>query len=143
MELMTRTNNRWLPNLLENIFDERLDNGLSTMKSLPAVNIEEFEDKFTLELAAPGKAKSDFNIELDNDLLTISSEVKNENTTEDENRNYTRREFSFESFKRSFTLPDTINTSEVSANYDNGILIINLPKREEAKTQPKRMIDIS
>lgn len=144
MELMTRTKNGWLPNLLEDIFDDRLaENGMNTMKSLPAVNIEEKEDKYNLELAAPGKIKEDFNIELDNDLLTISSEIKEEHKSEDKQRNFTRREFSFESFKRSFTLPDTVDTSKVKAGYENGVLSIDLPKREEAKKQPKRMIDIS
>ncbi|WP_454244324.1 Hsp20/alpha crystallin family protein [Psychroflexus sp. MBR-150] len=142
MGLMTRTSNGWLPNLLEDIFDDRLtENGFSALKSLPAVNIEEKEDKYSLELAAPGKSKKDFNIELDNDLLIISSETKDEKETED--KNFTRREFSYESFKRSFTLPDTVDANKIKANYKNGILYLDLPKREEAKTQPKRLIDIS
>ena len=144
MELMTKTKNGWLPSLLEDIFDERLaENGLNTMKSLPAVNIEEQEDKYVLELAAPGKTKKDFNIELDNDLLTISSEIKEEHKSEDKDRNFTRREFSYESFRRSFTLPDSVDTNKVKANYENGVLLVDLPKREEAKKQPKRLIDIS
>lgn len=144
MELMTKTKNGWLPSLLEDIFDERLaENGLNTMKSLPAVNIEEQEDKYVLELAAPGKSKKDFNIELDNDLLTISSEIKEEHKSEDKDRNFTRREFSYESFRRSFTLPDSVDTSKVKANYKNGVLLVDLAKREEAKKQPKRLIDIS
>ena len=144
MELMTKTKNGWLPSLLEDIFDDRLaESGLNTMKSLPAVNIEEQEDKYVLELAAPGKTKKDFNIELDNDLLTISSEIKEEHKSEDKDRNFTRREFSYESFKRSFTLPDSVDTSKVKANYKNGVLSVDLPKRDEAKKQPKRLIDIS
>lgn len=144
MELMTRTKNGWLPNLLEDIFDDRLtENGFNTMKSLPAVNIEEKEDKYSLELAAPGKSKKDFNIELDNDLLTISSEIKDEKKSEDKDKNFTRREFSYESFRRSFTLPDTVDTNKIKANYKNGVLYVDLPKRDEAKTQPKRLIDIS
>jgi len=141
---MKRTNGNWLPSLLEDIFeDNNIQRRLTTMNSLPAVNIEEKEDKYSLEMAAPGKSKKDFNIELDNDLLTISSEVKEENQTEDKERNFTRREFSYESFKRSFTLPETIDTSKIKATYKNGVLTLDLPKREEAKTQPKRMIDIS
>lgn len=141
---MKRTNGNWLPSLLEDIFeDNNIQRRLTTMNSLPAVNIEEKEDKYSLEMAAPGKSKKDFNIELDNDLLTISSEVKEENQTEDKERNFTRREFSYESFKRSFTLPETIDTSKIKATYKNGVLTLDLPKREEAKTQPKRMIEIS
>jgi len=143
MELMTRKN-AWLPSLLEDIFDEKLtESGFNTMKSLPAVNIEEQEDKYVLELAAPGKTKKDFDIELDNDLLTISSEIKEEHKTEDKDKDFTRREFSYESFRRSFTLPDSVDTSKVKANYKNGVLLVDLPKREEAKKQPKRLIDIS
>lgn len=144
MELMRRTNGNWLPSLLEDIFEDNvIENKFKNLRSLPAVNIEELEDKYSLELAAPGKSKKDFNIELDNDLLTISSETKEDNKTEDKERNFTRREFSYESFKRSFTLPESIDTSKIKANYRNGVLIVDLPKREEAKTQPKRMIDIS
>jgi HSP20 family protein len=144
MELMTRTNGNWLPSLLEDIFeDNNLQRRFKHTNSLPAVNIEEKEDRFTLEMAAPGKSKKDFNIELDNELLTISSEIKEESKTEDKERHFTRREFSYESFKRSFTLPDTIDSTKIKAAYKNGVLSVELPKREEAKTQPKRMIDIS
>jgi HSP20 family protein len=144
MELMRRTNGNLLPSLLEDIFDNNVvENKFNNFRSLPAVNIEELEDKYSLELAAPGKSKKDFNIELDNDLLTISSEIKGEKRSEDKERNFSRREFSYESFKRSFTLPESVDTSKIKASYKNGILILDLPKREEAKTQPKRMIDIS
>lgn len=144
MELMRRTNGNLLPGLLEDIFDNNvIENKFNNFRSLPAVNIEELEDKYSLELAAPGKSKKDFNIELDNDLLTISSEIKEENRSEDKERNFSRREFSYESFKRSFTLPESVDTSKIKASYKNGILTLDLPKREEAKTQPKRMIDIS
>jgi HSP20 family protein len=144
MELMTKTNRGWLPNILEDIFDERLtDTRFKNLSTLPAANIRETEDQFTIELAAPGKTKDDFNIELDHDLLSISSEAQSEHNTEDEAKKYTRREFSYQSFKRSFTLPETVDFSKISASYNSGILTINLPKREEAKTQPKRLIDIS
>jgi len=143
MDLMTKTNGTWLPSILENIFDERLDSTpMRRVNSLPAVNIEEKEDSFVLELAAPGKNREDFNIELDNDLLTISSEEKEDHKTEHKERNFTRREFSYTSFSRSFTLPDSIDFSKIEATYNDGVLFVNLPKREEAKKQPKRMIDI-
>lgn len=106
----------------------------------PAVNIIEKDQAFTLELAAPGMKKDDFNIELNNDLLTIS--VSRESDQEAEDIKYTRREFSFASFKRSFTLPESINTAEISATYEDGILVVGLPKREEAQVQPARLIDI-
>ena len=137
MELMTRTKNGWLPSLLEDIFDDKLtESGFNTMKSLPAVNIEEQEDKYVLELAAPGKTKKDFNIELDNDLLTISSEIKEEHKSEDKDRNFTRREFSYESFRRSFTLPDSVDTSKVKANYKNGVLLLIYQSVRKLKNNP-------
>ena len=142
MELTTKSNGTWLPNLLDNIFDERLDrHPFRKLNSLPAVNIQETEDAFILELAAPVKKRDDFNIELDNDLLTISS-TKKEEKTEEKKGHYTRREFSYQSFKRSFTLPETVNLSKIEANYTDGVLVVNLPKLEEAKKQPKRLIDI-
>jgi HSP20 family protein len=111
-----------------------------TNLSVPPVNIRETDMTFEVELSAPGKAKENFNIELDNDMLTISSEQKSENTSED--GKFTRREFSHSSFRRSFTLPETVKEDEIKASYENGILKITLPKREEALPKPKRMIDI-
>jgi HSP20 family protein len=95
---------------------------------LPATNVSETENGYHLELVAAGFAKEDFNISTDKGLLTISAEVSEEKT--DENIKYTRREFKKSSFKRSFQLPDTINVDGISANYENGILKISLPKDE-------------
>ncbi|MGA8854672.1 MAG: Hsp20/alpha crystallin family protein, partial [Christiangramia sp.] len=111
--------------------------------SIPAVNIMETEDSFNVEVAAPGMNKEDFNIELDKDVLTISSEEKNENETTDKNGRFTRKEFSYSTFKRAFSLPDSVDSAKISAAYNNGVLEIALPKKEEAKVQAKRLIDIS
>ncbi len=111
----------------------------NTSGTLPKVNISETEDNYFVDLAIPGLKKSDFNIDLDNEVLTISAEVK----TGEKNENYTRREFGYTSFKRTFTLPDTIDDSKIKANYEDGILSITLPKREEAKPKPSRVIEIS
>lgn len=107
----------------------------------PSVNIIEKDTTFTLEVAAPGIKKEDFNIELNNDLLTISVSRDTSEQDKDEVK-YTRREFSFASFKRSFTLPESINTAEIFASYEDGILVVGLPKREEAQVQPARLIEI-
>lgn len=107
----------------------------------PSVNIINNDDSFLIEVAAPGLNKEDFNLEIDNDILSISYEKKEEE--KEETGKYTRREFSFESFKRTFTIPENVVNSEaIEAKYDNGILKLNLPKREEAKVQPKRTIEI-
>lgn len=109
--------------------------------TMPAVNIKESEDQYELEIAAPGMEKSDFQINIDQDLLTISSEKENK-TEEKEAGKFTRREFSYSSFKRSFDLPETVDSSKIAASYTNGILNILVPKKEEAKPQPVRKIEI-
>ncbi|MGC6430856.1 MAG: Hsp20/alpha crystallin family protein [Jejuia sp.] len=114
---------------------------VNTGMTLPKVNIRETKDEYFVDIAVPGMKKSDFNIDLDNEELIISAEVKAEE--KNENKNYTRREFGYTSFKRTFTLPDTIDDSKIKANYENGILSITLPKREEAKPKPSRVIEIS
>ena len=94
-----------------------------------------------MEVAAPGFEKGDFKLEVDHDLLTISSEKKVENETKD-GEQFTKREFSYQSFSRSFTLPNTADGERIEANYDNGILRITIPKKEEAKPKPSRVIEI-
>lgn len=108
---------------------------------VPSVNIRENEENFLLDLAAPGLKKEDFKINLDNNVLTISSEMKEEN--EEKNEKFSRREFYFNSFSRSFTLPKTIDLDKIKADYKDGILSIALPKREEAKVAINREIAIS
>ena len=106
------------------------------------MNIRETEDSYFLEMAAPGMKKEDFTIELDNDQLTIRSEMKEE--AEENNKKYTRKEFSYESFQRIFNLnKQVVNQAEIKAEYTDGILTLTLPKREEAKEQPSRLIEIS
>ncbi len=135
-----------LPLILEDIFNTDWFGGITNSVSkigfnTPAVNIVESANDFTLRLAAPGLSKEDFNIELNNDVLTISSEIKKE--VKEEKENYTRKEFSYSAFKRSFNLPDTVDNTEILASYESGVLSVKLPKREEAKVQPKRSITIS
>jgi HSP20 family protein len=109
--------------------------------TFPAVNIRENEKDFELEIAVPGQKKEDFNIEVDENVLTISLENKNQGEVKDDN--FTRREFSYSSFKRAFTLPETVNEEKINASYTDGILRFTLPKKEEALPKPKRMIEIA
>jgi HSP20 family protein len=108
--------------------------------TMPAVNIREGETNFTLELAVPGQKREDFNVEVDNDVLTISMESKDEKAEKE--GEFTRREFRYTSFRRSFTLPETVNQDDISADYKDGILRFTLPKKEEALPKPKRLIEI-
>lgn len=103
----------------------------------PPVNIFEKTDSYVVEMAAPGRDKSDFKVKLDNNLLTVSAEKKDEPTTE--NTKSIRREFSNQGFKRSFSIDEKIDTSNISAKYENGILQLNLPKKEEAKVGSKEI----
>jgi HSP20 family protein len=147
MNLIKRNTDNWLPSIFDDMFKtDWMDNGNSGINrigtSVPAVNISENDDAFTLELAAPGMTKKDFNLELDNGVLTISAEEKKEEEKKDNGGRFTRREFSYTSFKRAFSLPDTVEADKISAEYKEGVLMINLPKREDAKVQAKRMIEI-
>jgi HSP20 family protein len=108
--------------------------------TVPAANIIEADDHFNIELAAPGKKKSDFKIELDEGVLTISSETETKSTEKE--GSFTRKEFGYSAFKRSFNIPDTVVADKISANYKEGILTVSLPKKEEALPQPKKLISI-
>ncbi len=130
------------PSIFDDFFrDWSATNFSDTNTTLPAVNIKENENEFKVEVAVPGMDKKDFKIDLDNHVLTISSEKTS--NTEDKKEHYTRKEYSYQSFKRSFNLPKTIVDSEkIVAKYKNGELIIVIPKREEAKPVPSRLIEI-
>lgn len=131
-----------LPNVFNDFFrDWSTSNFSDTNTTLPAVNIKENENEFTVDIAAPGMNKEDFQVNLENDILTISSEKKE--NKEDTNDNYTRKEYSYMSFKRSFTLPKGIVDSEkIKATYKNGELKINIPKLEAAKPKPAKLITV-
>ncbi|WP_373493272.1 Hsp20/alpha crystallin family protein [Aquiflexum sp.] len=117
------------------------DNWTSEDSTLPKVNIVETNEEFRVEMAAPGMKKEDFHIELDNDMLTIHSEMSSENF--DEDSTFTRKEFSYQSFKRSFYLPNTVEADKIKARYRDGILNLEIPKKEEAKRKPVKTISIS
>jgi HSP20 family protein len=109
--------------------------------TMPAVNIVETKDNFRIEVAAPGLSKEDFKIDLHNNIMTISSEKQEKK--EENNEKIMRREFSYCSFKRSFSLPDLVVHDKIMATHRNGVLSIEIPKREEAKEKPARQITIS
>lgn len=101
------------------------------------VNIRESEKAYTIEVIAPGMDKGDFKVNTDNNLLTISAEKKTENNKEGER--IVRREFTYKAFSRTFTLDETIQSDNIQAKYDNGVLLIELPKKEVARIQPKEI----
>lgn len=120
-----------------------INNFSATNTTLPAVNIKETGDNFEVEMAAPGMNKEDFKIELDGNQLTIRSEKENHNEEKEGDR-YTRREFSYQSFQRVFQLPkDVVDADKIQARYENGVLHLVIPKKEEARQRPPRMIQIA
>lgn len=108
--------------------------------SLPPVNIVEQEDKYLVSLAAPGMKRDDFKIDLSGNMLTISSET--EETKEEKEKTFTRQEYNYKGFSRSFSLPEGINTEKIEAKYEDGVLKITLPRTEESKTKLGKNIPI-
>jgi HSP20 family protein len=111
------------------------------LERVPSANIKEQDDRFEVQLAAPGMDKKDFKVEIANNILTISAEKKMEKTEEKEN--YTRREFSYDSFSRSFELPTTVNEDGIDAQYKDGLLTLTLPKKQEALTRKRKEIAVA
>lgn len=134
------------PDLFDRFFHSDILNSSNkhyskTNTSIPLVNISEKEDGFSIEMAVPGFKKEDFKIELNNGKLTISSEKENKKEAI-ENEDYTLKEYSFQSFSRSFTLTDTLQQDQVTASYKDGILTLYIPKKEEAKPKPIQLIEV-
>jgi HSP20 family protein len=127
------------PSNFSQLLDETFERPLFN-RTLPAVNIVESETAFRLEVAAAGYQKENFDINLEGNLLTVSAEIAQ--SQEEEQENYTRREFHQSSFKRSFTLPETVDKEKITANYENGILVVNLPKVVKEKNGDKKQINI-
>lgn len=147
MSLTKRSNGHSMTNLFDDFFTRELQNwGMAnhsaTNTTIPAVNVKECTEHFEVEMAAPGMKKEDFKVELDGNTLNISSEMQTEQE-EKEGERYTRREFSYQSFQRRFTLPkNVVDVDQINAKYENGVLRLLIPKREEAKQKPPRMIEI-
>ncbi|MCW5909779.1 MAG: Hsp20/alpha crystallin family protein [Cyclobacteriaceae bacterium] len=131
--LPSLVNDGFLSGLLDDRFFD--SDWMKRMQDVPAVNVVETEKEFEIEMAAPGLDKKDFNITVENGVLTISYEKENE--AQEDKKNYMRREYNYSGFCRSFTLPENIKTDKVDARYENGVLKLMLPKTVEAKVKPK------
>ena len=130
-----------------NFFDDFFNRGITDFVgsdfsvSTPSVNVVETENSYRVEVAAPGLEKQDFEVSIDNGSLNISARKEHQEEVKDGDK-YMRREFNFTSFTRSFQLPDTVKADDIAANYENGVLKITLPKKEEAKIEAAKVIDI-
>ena len=129
-------------NLLSDFFDNDrfFDSAWLKKQSVPAVNVKETDKNFEIEVAAPGLTKKDFKISVDNGVLTISSEKKEEK--EQKESGYSRKEFSYSSFSRSFSLPENVNEDDVKANYENGLLKMSVAKKVIAQPKAKKAIEV-
>jgi len=140
MKLAKRNDDWGFPSVWEDFFNSDLFNLpaiASRGMTVPAVNITETDTEFVLELAAPGMKKSDFHVNIDRNVLAVSSEKEEEK--EEKEKNYTRKEFSYNSFQRSFTLPESVNQEKIDAKYVNGVLKFILPKKEEVIRKTKEI----
>lgn len=148
--IVKRTNGSLLPASQRSMFDDFFNRELfnwgnnnfsASRTTLPSVNIKELEKAFEVEVAAPGMKKEDFSITLDGNMLTISS--SQEDQQEEKDGKYTRREFSYQSFQRSFELSkDVVDDENIQARYENGVLRLTIPKKESALAQSPRLIEI-
>jgi|SRR5690554_1281785 len=133
-----------LPSFLDEFFGGDIFNSPKSTtigKSLPAINVKENDKNFLLEVAAPGMRKDNFKIELNNNILGIYGEKEEEDV--EERKRYTRREFSYSTFKRTFTLPESIDVEKIVANYNDGVLSIEIPKKDEEEKSVLKTISIS
>jgi HSP20 family protein len=141
--------NNWFPRFFDDNFTKELDQwfgheGNSFKSTMPAVNVKESENAFEVEVAVPGMKKEDFKVELNNDVLTIAAKQEDKKEEKDSEGKYTRREFHYHSFQRSFRLPkNQVDGDHIAAKYENGVLYLNVPKKEEAKQKPARLIEIA
>ncbi len=141
---LIRKQNPFFPSLVDELFNqERRVRTSSISSTTPAVNIIEKDIQFMIELAAPGNKKEDFEIEIEDGILSISSSSSNKEYNTSEKETFTRHEFSYNSFRRSFTIPESVDVSSIEATYNEGVLLIKLLKLEEALPQPKKLITIS
>ena len=138
---MMRSNN-WIPAVFNDLFDT--DYLPKVNATAPAINVKESDKAYTVELAAPGMKKEDFNVHLnDEGNLVVKMEKKQENKEEDKNARYLRREFSYSKFEQTLILPDDVKKEEISAKVEHGALTVELPKLVEEKVKLSRQIDIA
>ena len=141
--MLARINKNYVPDYWDNFFNDSFFNQLNSTThkgNSPAVNVSEDDKSYTIEVAAPGIARKAFNLEIENDLLTISTEKKESKS--EQKQNFLRREFNYQTFKRSFQLPETIDQEQIRATHDAGILTLTLPKKEEVVQKAPRQIEV-
>jgi HSP20 family protein len=141
--MLARINRNYVPAYWDDFFNDRFFNQVNSTTcngNNPGVNVSEDDKGYTIEVAAPGIARKDFNLEIENDVLTISTEHKE--SKEEKKQNFLRREFNYQTFKRSFQLPETVDQEQIKASHESGILTLTLPKKEEVVQKVPRQIEV-
>ena len=131
----------WFPSLLDELFHSSWNIEVPALNQLPPVNIIENDRDFLVSLAVPGKTKDDFEIAIDNGILSLATKEKKEKVLE--KGKFKRKEFDFNYFKRTFIIPDSVDSSNIDCHYKNGVLQLTLPKYEEAQPQPRKLISVN
>lgn len=137
---LVKRNYQITPSFFDQLIYNELGRQKDSMEKQPATNISENDTQFLLEIAVPGKSKSDFKIEINKEILTIGLETENEISENDPQ--YYKKEFDYSSFQRSFTLPDSVAVDQIDACYTDGVLKLVLPKKKESLPQPKKWIKV-
>jgi len=140
--MLVKRHSNYLPTLVSDFWGEDLFPGFEQEWCLtPAVNIIEGNQDFKVEVAAPGLYKEDFKVHVEKNILEISAGVKDEKLSE--NKKYLRKEFNYSEFKRTFSLPSSVDVEKINATHKNGVLTVEIPKRDEAKVNPRKQIAIA
>ena len=138
---LIRKQNTWYPSIMDDFFNTNWNFDIPTYSnSLPAVNVKEADKEFLLQIASPGLTKEDFEVSFEDNVLSI--EVLKKDDVKANNNDFSRFEFDYNSFKRSFAIPESVEISKIEASHLNGVLNINLPKKKEAQPLPKKLIKI-
>jgi HSP20 family protein len=127
--------NRFFRNDFINLWDDR-------METIPSINIKEEKENYKIEMAAPGLKKEDFNIDVDGNILTISSEKESETKDVTDSENFSRREYNYSSFTRSLSLPDNADSNKIAAKYEDGVLRLSIPKKEGMQNNNGKKIKV-
>jgi len=139
--MLVKSHSNYLPSLVSDFWGEDLFPSFERERSLtPAVNIIEDNHDFKVEIAAPGLCKGDFKVHVEKNVLEISAEKETEEVTE--NKRYLRKEFNYSEFKRTFSLPSSVDTEKIKASHKDGVLTVEIPKKDEAIVKPRKQIEI-
>jgi HSP20 family protein len=141
--MLARFNRNYVPAYWDDFFNDRFYKNFHTssyQNQTPAVNVVEEDKAYKIEMAVPGLSRKDFHIEVEDDVLTISTEKKE--NKKDQQSNYLRREFNYQSFKRSFQLPESVDQNNIKASHDSGVLTLHLSKKEEVLQKAPKQIEV-